>query len=122
MSKELPTLVMGASLKVDRYSNRAIHALRQHGHPVVAVGLREGRVDDVLLVKAIPQGTQVDTVTMYLNAENQSAWEDELIGLRPRRIIFNPGAENPAVAKKAEVAGIETLEACTLVMLSTGQF
>ncbi|HQV37296.1 MAG: CoA-binding protein [Flavobacteriales bacterium] len=122
MSKELPTLVMGASLKVDRYSNRAIHALRQHGHPVVAVGLREGRVDDVLLVKAIPQGTQVDTVTMYLNAENQSAWEDELIGLRPRRIIFNPGAENPAFAKKAEVAGIETLEACTLVMLSTGQF
>ncbi len=113
---------MGASLKVDRYSNRAIHALRQHGHPVVAVGLREGRVDDVLLVKAIPQGTQVDTVTMYLNAENQSAWEDELIGLRPRRIIFNPGAENPAFAKKAEVAGIETLEACTLVMLSTGQF
>ncbi len=122
MEKEHPTLVMGASLKEDRYSNRAIHALRQHGHPVVAVGLREGTVDDVPLAKAIPQGTKVDTVTMYLNADNQAMWEDQLISLRPRRIIFNPGAENPAFAKKAEAAGIDTLEACTLVMLSTGQF
>lgn len=113
---------MGASLKEDRYSNRAIRALRQHGHPVVAVGLREGKVKDVSLVKAIPPETHVDTVTMYLNEGNQAEWEDQLIALRPRRIIFNPGARNPAFAKKAEAAGIETLEACTLVMLGTGQF
>ncbi len=122
MDKQHPTLVMGASLKADRYSNRAIHALRQHGHPVVAVGLREGTVEDVSLVKAIPAGAKVDTVTMYLNEDNQAEWEEQLIGLHPRRIIFNPGAENAAFAKKAEAAGIETLEACTLVMLSTGQF
>ena len=113
---------MGASLKPDRYSNRAIRALRQHGHPVVAVGLREGTVEDVPLVKAIPPAAKVDTVTMYLNEDNQAEWEEQLIALHPRRIIFNPGAENPAFAKKAEAAGIETLEACTLVMLSTGQF
>lgn len=122
MAQELPTLVLGASLKLDRYSNRAIHALRRYGHPVLAVGLREGRVEDVPVVKAIPPEAQVDTVTMYLNADNQAVWEDRLLGLRPRRIIFNPGAENPAFAQKAEAAGIETLEACTLVMLSTGQF
>ena len=115
-------MVLGASLKTDRYSNRAIRELRRYGHPVVAVGLREGTVEDVPLVKAIPPGTEVDTVTMYLNVGNQAVWEDQLIELRPRRIIFNPGAENSAFAQKAEAAGIETLEACTLVMLGTGQY
>lgn len=122
MEKKHPTLVMGASLKEDRYSNRAIRALRKHGHPVMAVGLREGKVEDVPILKTISPESQVDTVTMYLNADNQAVWEDQLISLMPRRIIFNPGAENPAFAKKAEAAGIETLEACTLVMLGTGQF
>ncbi|MCB0759797.1 MAG: CoA-binding protein [Flavobacteriales bacterium] len=119
---EKRTLVMGASTKEERYSNMAIRSLRQHGQPVVAVGLREGRVSDVPIVKAIPDGTDFDTVTMYLNTHNQEPWQQALLALKPKRIIFNPGAENREFAKQAEAAGIETVEACTLVMLNTGQF
>lgn len=120
--EEKLTLVLGASLKPDRYSNRAIRELRKHDHPVIAVGLREGVVGNIPIVKAIPADIQVDTVTMYLNLDNQKAWEKQVLALHPKRIIFNPGAENAAFAEEAEAAGIETLDACTLVMLSTGQF
>jgi len=116
------TLVLGASLKEARYSNMAIRNLREKGHPVVAVGLREGQVEDVPIQKSLPEGSSVDTVTMYLNADNQQTWEERLLALKPRRIIFNPGAENPAFAQEAEAQGIETIEACTLVMLNTGQY
>ncbi len=116
------TLVMGASLNEDRYSNKAVRSLRKHGRPVIAVGLREGQVEDVPLVKEIPTGAEVHTVTMYLNAHNQAPWEERLLALKPKRIIFNPGAENEAFARMAEAQGVEVLEACTLVMLATGQF
>ncbi|MBK8583112.1 MAG: CoA-binding protein [Flavobacteriales bacterium] len=119
---EKKTLVLGASLNDDRYSNRAIRALRQHDQPVVAVGLREGEVAGVPIVKTIPEGLIVDTVTMYLNAYNQKAWEQAVLALKPKRIIFNPGAENPELAAMAKAQGAETLDACTLVMLATGQF
>lgn len=122
MGQKKLTLVLGASLKVDRYANRAIRKLRAYGHPVMAVGLREGMVDDVAVVKTIPTDIQVDTVTMYLNADNQKVWEVQVLALHPKRIIFNPGAENAGFVKQAQEAGIETLEACTLVMLGTGQF
>lgn len=118
---EKKTLVMGASTKEERYSNMAIRSLRKHGQPVVAVGLREAQVGDVNIVKEIPEGA-IDTVTMYLNDHNQAPWEQQLLDLKPKRIIFNPGAENREFAKRAEAAGIETIEACTLVMLNTGQF
>ena len=100
----------------------AIRSLRAHGHPVVAVGLREGVIDDTPVVKAIPEGSEIHTVTMYLSAANQATWEKQVMALRPQRIIFNPGAENPAFAKAAQAADIETAEACTLVLLSTGQY
>lgn len=116
------TLVLGASMKPERYSNMAIRRLRAHGHPVLAVGLREGMVLDVPIVKGIPAEVEVDTVTMYLNAANQAQWEDRILGLRPRRIIFNPGAENPSFAREARTAGIAVAEACTLVLLGTGQY
>lgn len=122
MTTEKKTLVLGASLNEERYSNQAIRALRRHGHAVVAVGLREGLVLDAPIVKEIPAGTAVDTVTMYLNAHNQEPWEERILGLRPRRIIFNPGAENPAFARRAEAVGIITEEACTLVLLGTEQY
>lgn len=122
MATEKKTLVLGASLKEERYSNKAIRDLRKYGHPVVAVGLREGQVLDVPIVKDIPPGTDVDTVTMYLNAHNQEPWEARILGLHPKRIIFNPGAENPVFARKARAEGIATEEACTLVLLHTGQF
>ena len=122
MEEKKLTLVLGASLKVDRYANRAIRNLREHGQPVVAVGLREGMVGDVPIVKSIPADISVDTVTVYLNADNQKVWENQVLALRPKRIIFNPGAENAGFARQAQEEGIETLEACTLVMLGTGQF
>lgn len=117
-----PTLVLGASLNDDRYSNRAIRSLRAHGHHVVAVGLREGAVGDTVVVKDVPKGVTFHTITLYMNARNQEQWMPRILALSPKRIIFNPGAENPALAAAAGAQGIETLEACTLVMLSTGQY
>ncbi len=116
------TLVLGASLKEDRYSNRAVRHLSAYGHPVIAVGLREGMIGDVPIVTRIPENASIGTVTLYLNAHNQEVWRARLLALKPARIIFNPGAENPALAKDAQALGIEVLEACTLVMLSTGQY
>lgn len=122
MAMEKRTLLLGASLKEERYSNMAIRSLRTHGLPVVAVGLKEGRVGDVHIEKDVPAGLHVDTVTMYLNAHNQEPWQARILAMKPKRIIFNPGAENPAFERAAQAAGIETLEACTLVMLRTGQY
>ncbi|MBX7203312.1 MAG: CoA-binding protein [Bacteroidia bacterium] len=116
------TLVMGASENPDRYSNKAIHRLQVHHIPVVAVGKHTGVVNGVAIHTDIPQTEQIDTVTLYLNPPNQAAWIQQLIDLKPRRIIFNPGTENPAFAQLAEQAGIETENACTLVLLATGGF
>lgn len=116
------TLVMGASLKPERYSNMAIRRLRAHGHEVVAVGLREGMVEDVRIARDIPSGIRVDTVTLYMNAKNQAAWQERLLSMRPRRIIFNPGAENQVLMERAAGTGVQVIEACTLVLLSTGQY
>jgi len=99
-----------------------VRHLVAYGHPVIAVGLREGMVGDVPIVTWIPENASIGTVTLYLNAHNQETWRDRLLALKPTRIIFNPGAENPALAKDAQAFGIEVLEACTLVMLSTGQY
>lgn len=117
-----PTLVLGASLNEERYSNMAVKRLRAHDHRVVAVGLREGLIGDMPVVKDVPEGERFHTVTFYLNARNQEAWADRVLALGPERLIFNPGAENPVLAAAARARGIEVLEACTLVMLGTGQY
>lgn len=116
------TLVLGASAKSDRYSNLAVRKLMSHGHAVIAVGRRPGAIDGTSIVTEVPADSAVDTITLYLNADNQQAWEERLLALRPRRIIFNPGAENTRLARAAQARGIEPMEACTLVMLSTGQY
>ena len=116
------TLVLGASAKRERYSNQAVRKLLTHGHPVVAVGRRTGTIDGLPIVTAIPADLPVHTITMYLNADVQRVWEKILLDLSPARIIFNPGAENPRFAEVARARGIEVLEACTLVMLGTGQY
>ena len=122
MERRQLTLVLGASEKTERYSNKAIQMLREHGYPVVAIGLREGQVLDVPIMKEPPKDLSVDTVTLYLNPQNQLPHYQYLLSLNPRRIIFNPGTENPALIELANQKGIETLEACTLVLLSTGQY
>ncbi len=116
------TLVLGASTNPARYSFRAIRALRQYHHEVYAIGLREGRVEDVSIITEKPPFTDVDTVTLYLSQKNQKLYYDYILSLRPKRIIYNPGAENPELWALAEKAGIENLEACTLVLLATNQY
>ncbi|MCB0790184.1 MAG: CoA-binding protein [Flavobacteriales bacterium] len=116
------TLVLGASLRADRYSNLAVRRLKEHGKVVIAVGLREGTIDDVPVVREIPMGTPIDTVTLYLNAANQMPLEEYILALHPRRIIFNPGAENDHLAMHAKASGIAVVEGCTLVMLSAGTY
>jgi predicted CoA-binding protein len=116
------TVVIGASENPERYSNRAVRKLKDYGHEVVAVGLRAGKIDGVNIHADKPAEDNVDTVTMYVGEKNQPALYDYILSLKPKRIIFNPGAENPELEKKAEEKGIEVVEACTLVMLSIGNY
>ncbi len=118
----MTTLVLGASLNTERYSNRAIKLLREHNHQVVAVGREAGKVLDVEIITDINAEQKVDTVTMYLNPIHQNKYYNRIIEMKPRRIIFNPGAENPELKTLAEEKGIHTEEACTLVLLNTGQY
>lgn len=119
---EKRTLVLGATEKTDRYANMAIRRLREHQQAVVAVGRTTGQVLDVPIATDTDEIQQVDTVTLYLNPHNQEPYYDTILALKPRRVIFNPGTENPAFEAKLQQAGIEPIEACTLVMLSTGQY
>ncbi|MDB5191568.1 MAG: hypothetical protein JWQ96_1131 [Segetibacter sp.] len=116
------TLVLGASTNPSRYSFIAINRLSAYRHPVVAVGLRQGKVGDVEITTSRPQENDVDTITLYLNPTNQKPYYDYILSLNPKRIIFNPGTENYELEEMARGKGIKTMEACTLVMLSTGQY
>jgi predicted CoA-binding protein len=116
------TLVIGASENPERYSFKAIQMLRSYGHPVVAIGNRIGNVGDVPFSNEKTPIEFVDTVTIYLNPKRQETYYDYVIGLHPKRIIFNPGAENQMFALKAEQSGIQVMAACTLVLLRTGQY
>lgn len=116
------TLVLGASDNPSRYSHMAVQRLRAHGHPVKAVGRKHSIVMDVPIETENIPFKGIDTVTLYLNPQHQQQYYDYILSLQPKRIIFNPGAENPELEQLATEKGIETLEACTLVMLSTGQY
>jgi len=116
------TLVLGASARPSRYSYMAVQRLRQKDHPVIAVGKHLGPIADLEVSKDLPVDEDIDTVTLYLNKSHQQEYHDYLLALKPKRIIFNPGAENPELEKAAAKAGIQTMEACTLVMLGTGQY
>ena len=116
------TLVIGASLNPERYSFKAINALAQHGYEVVALGLRPGKVAGISFETEKQHFENVDTVTLYVGPKNQPEYYDYIISLKPRRVIFNPGTENPQFIEKLEAAGIYPEIACTLVLLATGQF
>ena len=122
MNETKKTLVIGASLKPERYSNMAIRKLRRYGHTVVAIGLREGIVEDVQIIKDRPQLADIHTVTLYLSPKRQDEYIDYILTLKPKRIIFNPGTENDKFIELAEKQGIEVVENCTLVMLGSGIF
>ncbi len=116
------TLVLGGSLKPERYSNKAIRLLSANRHPVVSIGLKPGRVGEVVIETGLPDFKDIHTITMYLNPLNQQPYYQYVINLHPKRVIFNPGTENTEFAKKCKAAGIEVVEHCTLVMLDSGIF
>lgn len=116
------TMVLGASENPDRYSFLAVNSLLNHGHPVVAIGKTGGKIRDVEIHKGAVDTNDVHTVTLYLNPAHQRQYYDYIFSLKPGRLIFNPGAENPELAKMAREKGIQPVNACTLVMLSTGQY
>ena len=116
------TLIIGASENPSRYSFLALNKLKRYGHPVEAIGKRKGNVDGVEIVTGNPALQDVDTITLYLNPVNQQPYYDYILSLNPKRIIFNPGTENPELEALASEKNIQTLEACTLVMLSTNQY
>jgi predicted CoA-binding protein len=122
MNEKKKTVVLGASGNPSRYSHLAIQRLRQHGHPVVAIGRKAAMVGDVPVTTDKKESEGVDTVTLYLNQAHQKEYYDYILSLNPKRIIFNPGAENDELAKMAKEKNIKPMEACTLVLLSTGQY
>ena len=116
------TLVLGASANPTRYSYLAVSKLREHDHPVVAIGRTTAVVADIPVQSETSPIPELDTVTMYLNPVNQKNYYDYILEQHPKRVIFNPGAENPEFEKILQEKGIQSVEACTLVLLSTGQY
>jgi len=116
------TLIIGATPNSDRYAYKAAHKLVQHGHQIVNVGIKKGQVADQPIEKPEQIHSDIDTITLYVNPTNQKDLYDYILDTKPKRIIFNPGTENAELAKKAQEKGIETLEACTLVLLSIGEY
>lgn len=119
---ENKTLVIGASTNPNRYSNIAIKRLRDKKISVLALGLRKGKVLDVAIDDEKLAYKNIDTVTLYLNPQRQEEYYNYIIGLNPRRVIFNPGTENMEFVELLKENNIESEIACTLVLLSTNQY
>ncbi len=115
----MKTLVVGASPNPVRYSNKAVRLLRKHNHEVVPLGIREGEIDSLQIIKGNPEISNIHTITMYIGPKRQTEYYTYLLGLKPQRIIFNPGTENAELINLAEKQGIETIQNCTLVMLNS---
>lgn len=116
------TLVLGASLNPERYSNMAICRLSKNTVEVKAFGLKSGTVSGVEIDTDLQLYKDIHTVTLYVNPKRQEAYYDYIISLKPSRIIFNPGTENPKFYKLLDQASIHYEVACTLVLLSTDQY
>lgn len=115
--------VLGASSKPERYSYMAVKMLMEQGHNVFPVHSSGRAVDGLKCYNSLDDiSEEIDTITVYLSQKNSTPLIDNIIKVNPRRIILNPGAENHELKEECEEAGIEVVEACTLVMLRTGQF
>lgn len=122
MSKK--TVILGASNNTNRYAYSAAERLNRHGHPFVPIGVKRGEVlgQPILDIFERPFVNNVDTITLYIGPRHQEGLSDYIITLNPKRVIFNPGTENEALSKMLQKHGIQTIEACTLVMLSVGNY
>lgn len=116
------TLVIGASIKPERYSNKAMKLLAEYGHEVIGLAKREGSVDGIPIQTTFPVHDEIHTVTLYVGPAHQHEYHNWLLELKPQRVIFNPGTESDTLKKKLEAAGIEAVEGCTLVMLRYGYY
>ncbi len=117
------TLILGATTNPERYAYRAAQMLTSHDHPIFPVGIKNGNV----FGKEIEQNRDtiqenIDTITLYIGTRHQPEWYEYILKTNPKRIIFNPGTENDELEKRASDQGIECIEACTLVMLSVGNY
>lgn len=116
------TLIIGATTNADRYAYRAAHMLTDKGHPIVNIGIKQGEVAGVKIEKPGAPYNDIDTVTLYIGPDLQNNYYDYILETKPKRVIFNPGTENPAFEKMLDLHNIEPVEACTLVLLSIGQY
>jgi predicted CoA-binding protein len=116
------TLVLGASPNHDRYSFLATNLLNEKGYNVYPFGIKKGQIGNMNIINEWPTAGAIDTVTLYVGPTGQEEYYEAILELAPRRIIFNPGTENLDLQAMAQEKGIETIEACTLVMLTTGQY
>ena len=116
------TLVIGASEKPERYSNKAIKALRSHEQPVIALAPRNGQVSDIEFITSKESFTDIDTVTLYVGPKVQTEYYQYILGLKPNRVIFNPGTENPEFIDLLEKNSIRAEQACTLLLLVIGEY
>lgn len=116
------TIVLGASLKPDRYSNQAVRKLRVNNIETIALGFENGTIADVTVETDWKNYTDIHTISLYLNTSRQEQYYEYILAQQPKRIIFNPGTENPTLQQLAQAKNIETLEACTLVLLSIGSY
>ncbi len=115
-----PTLIIGASLQPERYSNMAIVKLLKYNHTVYAIGSKQGVVQHIIIhTSTTIHITSVHTVSLYINATLQEQYYKYILELKPTRLIFNPGTENEVLYNKATAIGIQCLNACTLVMLQS---
>ena len=118
------TVIVGATPNTARYAYLAAEMLTEYDHEIVPVGIKTGEVfgKEILNIRQKPVIENVDTVTLYIGPQHQPEWYNYIFSLKPKRIIFNPGTENRVFEQLSEEQGIEVLEACTLVMLRTGQY
>jgi uncharacterized protein len=118
----MKTLILGASTNPSRYSNKAALSLLRHKHEIVLVGRDTGNIEGLSIKPNFEEIGDIHTVTLYINPSLQQNYTESLLKLNPKRVIFNPGTENQELKTKLDEAGIETIEACTLVILATNQY
>lgn len=116
------TLIIGATPNESRYAYTAAHMLKRFNHDIVNVGVKEGEVAGVIIEKPEVIHKDIDTITLYIGLALQSQYYDYILQTKPKRVIFNPGTENAELEELLEQNNIEAVEACTLVLLSTGQY
>ena len=122
MNNNKKTLVIGASPKPERYAYKAVSLLNNYNFPVIALGIRNGYIKDIEIIKEKLTYNDIHTVSLYVGADRQKEYYEYIISLKPKRIIFNPGTENNELQQLAQENNIETVEHCTLVMLNSGIF